>query len=90
MTTAKIIAAGCSALVSILGAAVWILAVGPIFNGMFPLIMENTPLYWFQFLHGDMIIWIVQMVYVIIVLTAAFAVFNVVASAFQVQDYDTF
>jgi hypothetical protein len=90
MTTARIIAAGCSSLVTILGAAVWIIAFGPIANGIFPILMQNTPLYWFNYLHGDMIIWIVQMIYVIIVLAAAFSMFNVVVSAFQVQDYDTF
>jgi hypothetical protein len=90
MTTAQIIGAACSSLVTIFGAAVWLLAIGPIFNGMFPVFMENTPLYWFHFLHGDMIVWIVQMIYVIIVLAAAFSVFNVVASAFKVEDYDTF
>ena len=90
MTTARVIAAGCSALVTIVGAAVWLLAIGPIFNGMFPVFETNTPLYWFNYLHGGMIVWIVQMIYVIIVLAAAFSVFNVVASAFQVQDYDTF
>lgn len=90
MTTAKIIAAGCSALVTVFGSAVWLLAIGPIFNGIFPILETNTPLYWFNFLHGDMILWIVPMIYTIIVLAAAFSMFNVVASAFQVQDYDTF
>ena len=90
MTTARIIAAGCSALVTIVGGAIWLMAIGPIVNGIFPLIMENTPLYWFNFLHGSMITWIVQMIYVIIVLACAFSVFNVVASAFKEQDYDTF
>jgi hypothetical protein len=90
MTTARVIAAGCSSLVTIIGCAVWILAIGPIFNGMFPVFETNTPLYWFHFLHGEMLGWIVPMIYVIIVLVASFSVFNVVASAFQVQDYDTF
>ncbi len=90
MTTAKILGAACASIVTIIGAAVWIIALGPLVNGMFPLIMENTPLYWFNFLHGDMIVWIVKMIYVIIVLAAAFSMFNIVASAFQVQDYDTF
>ena len=90
MTTAQIIGAACSSLVTIVGAAVWLLAIGPIFNGMFPVFETNTPLYWFNYLHGGMIVWIVQMIYVIIVLAAAFSVFNVVASAFKVEDYDTF
>jgi hypothetical protein len=90
MTTARVIGAACSALVSLIGGAVWLLAIGPIFNGIFPILETNTPLHWFQFLHGDMILWIVPMVYVIIVLVCALSVFNVVASAFQVQDYDTF
>lgn len=90
MSTAKVIAAGCSALVAILGGAIWIIAVGPIFNQMFPLIMENTPLNWFVFLHGDVMIpWIVRMVYVIIVLGAVFACAGIVLSAFKEVNYDT-
>lgn len=87
-STGKIIGAGCASLVAIFGGGVWIVAVGPIFNNLFPFLETNTPLYWFNYLHGSMISWIVIMVYILIVLTAVFSVGVMVANAFADIDYE--
>jgi|FreactcultureFD7_1027221.scaffolds.fasta_scaffold15636_4 hypothetical protein len=88
MSVGTVIGAACGALTTIIGGAIWLLVFGPIANGIFPVFETNTPLYWFNFLNGGMIVWIIKMIYIIIVLACAFASFGVVASAFQVQEYD--
>ena len=87
MSTAKVIASACTAIFFCFGGGVYIIAIGPMFTKMVEVFTTNTPLYWFNYLHGDMIVWILQMVYFLILAVAGLGIFQVMGSAFAEQEY---
>jgi hypothetical protein len=88
MSAKNVMAAACSILVIVFGCIIYVIVAGPIFTTMLPVFETNTPLYWFNYLHGGMIVWICQLVYVLIFGVAALGAFNLISSAFKEQDYD--
>lgn len=86
-STARVIGAACGAIFTLIGCAIYLLVLGPVVTTVFETFETNTPLYWFTYLHGDMIGWIVPMIYFIILAVGGLSVFNIVASAFTEQTY---
>jgi len=85
--TGKVMGAECLAIFTYVLSAVYIIATGPIFTQMLPIFATNTPLYWFNYLHGGMFLWIIQMVYFIILVACGLSSANVIISAFSQKVY---
>ena len=66
----RMLIAGLSALTGLVSLAIYVIFVQPFFAHFIPLLKANTPPYWWAYLHGDMIIWIMAMVYFLIIATA--------------------
>jgi hypothetical protein len=85
--TARVMSAECIQIFTYIGSAIYIIVTGPIFTQMLPIFAMNTPLYWFNYLHGGMFLWIIQMVYFILLVVCGLSSANVIISAFSQKVY---
>jgi len=88
-SSARMLAAGVSAIWVIMCCGIYILIVGPLFNVLVPFLHRNTPLNQWEYLGGDMIYWIIPFVYTLICLCGVLVIVRMFAEATRTVDYDT-
>jgi hypothetical protein len=88
-SSARMLAAGVSAIWVLMCLGIYLIIVGPLFNILVPFLHRNTAEYWWQYLGGDMIYWIIPFVYTLITLCGLIVIIRMFAEATRVVDYDT-
>ncbi len=90
MTSASnMLIAGISMLVVTLALGIYTIIFGTLFSKVVPLFKSMTPPYWWNALGGDMIIWLMAFVWVLIILCEIFIIVRMWSEAAKVTSYDT-
>lgn len=88
-SSARMLAAGVSAIWVLLSLFIYVIIVGPLFNILIPFLHANTPEVYWVMLHGDMIDWLIPFVYILITLCGVFIIVRMFGEAFSVVDYNS-
>lgn len=88
-SSARMLAAGVSAIWVLLSLAIWVIIVGPLFNILIPFLHQNTPDVYWVMLNGEIVEWLIPFIYILIVLCGVLIIIRMFASAFSVVDYNS-
>ncbi|MFA5716024.1 MAG: hypothetical protein WC998_09800 [Candidatus Paceibacterota bacterium] len=88
-SSARMLAAGVSAIWVIMCLYIYLIIVGPLFNKLVPFLHQNTPEYWWNYLNGGATEWMIPFVYTLIVLCGIIIIIRMFAEASRTVDYDT-
>jgi len=88
-SSARILAAGVSAIWVLLSLAIWVIIVGPLFNILIPFLHMNTAERYWVMLNGGMVEWAIPFVYILITLCGVLIIIRVFAEAFSTVDYNS-
>ena len=79
----KMMAAALSFIVTSIGMFIYNEICNPIFSQLFPILQVNTPTYWWNFLGGGNVVWMVNMVWFLILAIELIAIIAMVATPFH-------
>ena len=88
-SSARMLAAGVSAIWVIMCLYIYIIIVGPLFNVLIPFLHSHTPLSQWEYLGGNATEWMIPFVYTLIVLCGVIIIIRMFAEATRTVDYDT-
>lgn len=88
-SSARMLAAGVGAIWTLMCCGIYIIIVGPLFNVLVPFLHRNTPEFYWNYLGGDMIYWMIPLVYTLICLCGLLVIIRMFAEATRTVDYNT-
>ena len=88
-SSARMLAAGVSAIWVIMCLYIYLIIVGPLFNKVIPFLHQSTPKVYWDYLGGGMSEWMIPFVYTLIVLCGVIIIIRMFAEATRTVDYDT-